>query len=82
MATVQAAMFWITMYFSVGPSATRLLVSADAAPLRVLWKAGEAEISALFIAAPIAPMGGIVFAMFSEAFMVAVTKLRKPVFVW
>ena len=55
---------------------------AEAAPLRVLWKLGEAAISEFWIAAAAVPRGGIAFAMVLEAFIVVATKLRKAVFHW
>lgn len=69
-------------YFSVGLRETRLLVMADAAASSVLWNVGAVAISALCIAVAMAPIGGTAFAIVSEAFIVAVTKLRKAVFHW
>jgi len=53
---------------------------AEAAPSRVLRKVGEAAISTFWIAAAAAPNGWMVSAIVLEAFIVAVTKLRKAVF--
>lgn len=66
MAVVHAAMFWIARYFSTGARATRPAVNAEAAPSIVLRKAGEAEMSALFMAAAAAPIGGTASATFLE----------------
>jgi len=80
MATVHAAVFWIMRYFSVELRETRPFVMAEAVSSRVLRNAGAAAISALCIVVAMAPIGGTVFAMVSEALMVEVTKLRKAAF--
>lgn len=55
---------------------------ADAAASSVLRNVGEAAISALCIAVAIVPIGEMVFAIVSEAFIVVVTKFRKAEFHW
>lgn len=54
----------------------------EAAPWRVLRKAGAAAKNALYIAVAMAPIGETVFEIVSEALIVATTKLRKAVFHW
>ena len=73
-------MFWIARYFSTGARATRPAVRAEAAPSRMFRKAGEAEMSALFMAAAAAPIGGIESAMFLEVCIVDITKPWNIVF--
>lgn len=52
----------------------------EAAPSRVLRKAGEAAISAFWTVVAAAPNGGMAFAIVLEASIVVATKLRKAVF--
>ncbi len=59
---------------------TRPFVMADAVPSRTLRKVGATLINALWIAAATIPIGAILFAAVSAAFVVATTKVRKTSF--